>query len=294
MSSSSILPVESVPDEPPAAPDWLVGLWRRDSIRFPDGSKDDTTRVHWGQTRRLYVDLRIPKDRPKAAGRRSFDEFSLSELWLLAEQKGFAGHIVMADGICSWVRYIDYRPPTGRADAGRLRVEGDRLYEEGDPDSVLASAYQELYLRERRANRLCASLHLTSHQPSAAAGANATGAVLVMIDDRFLFARPRRLPMPPAETLRELVEAAGDDRGLIHAYLDCEISLGGLAGSYRPWAVAESTLPFREGESLWGQSLTKLSNDGRSLIQESGLGRCEWRLVESSLPREDLVSLINE
>ncbi|MGH6879816.1 MAG: hypothetical protein ACREFM_02765, partial [Hypericibacter sp.] len=221
-------------DDPPAAPEWLVGLWCRESIRFPDGSKDDTTRVCWGQTRRLYVDLRIPQDRPQAEGRRSFDDFSLTELHRLAEQKGFAGHITMADGLCSWVRYIDYRPDTGRSDAGRLRIEGDTLYEEGDPTSILASAYQEIYHRERHATRLCAALRLVEHQP-ASATPDATGAILIMIDDRFLFARPRQQSLPPAQTLRELVEAAGNDRALIHAYLDCEISLGGIAGSYRPW-----------------------------------------------------------
>jgi hypothetical protein len=280
--------------DPPAAPEWLVGLWRRESIRFPDGSKDDTTRVYWGQTRRLYVDLRIPANRPNADGRGSFDDFSLSELRLLAEQKGFAGHITMADGLCSWVRYIDYRPDTGRSDAGRLRLEGDTLYEEGDPTSILASAYQEIYQRERGATRLCAALRLVAHQPAPSAGPDATGAVLIMIDDRFLFARPRQQPLPPAETLRELVEAAGNDRTLIHAYLDCEISLGGLAGSYRPWTIAASTLPFREGTRLWRQGSARLSDNGQLLIQETDRGRFEWRPVESTLPGKDLVSLINE
>jgi hypothetical protein len=291
--SSTSPSLQALWDEPPPAPEWLVGLWRREAIRFPDGSKDDTTRVYWGQTRRLYVDLRIPKDRPNAEGRRSFDEFSLPELRLLAEQKGFAGHITMEDGLCSWVRYIDFRPDTGRSDAGRLRAEGDTLYEEGDPDSILASAYQEIYHRDRRGARLCVALRLTEHRPSGD-GADLTGAVLVMLDDRFLFAAPRRQPLPPAETLRDLVEAAGHDRALIHAYLDCEISLGGVAGSYRPWIIAQSTLPFREGTSLWTQDSARLAEDRQSLIQESDRGGFRWRLVESSLPAEDLVRLINE
>lgn len=284
----------ALPGNPPPAPEWLVGLWWRESIRFPDGSKDDTTRVYWGQTRRLYIDLRIPRDRPNAEGRRSFDDFSLAELRLLAEQKGFAGHITMADGLCSWVRYIDYRPDTGRSDAGRLRIEGDTLYEEGDPTSILASAYQEIYHRERHATRLCVALRLVEHQPAASAGPDATGAILIMIDDRFLFARPRRQALPPAETLRELVDAAGDDRALIHAYLDCEISLGGLGGSYLPWSITRSTLPFREGARLWAQGSARLSDDGQQVIQESDQGRCHWRLVESTLPGRDLVRLINE
>jgi len=212
---------------------------------------------------------------------------------MLAEQKGFAGHIAMEGKLWSWTRYIDYRPPTGRPDTGRLRIDGDTLYEEGDPDSVLASAYQEVYRRERTAERICAALRLIDHVPSAAAGLDWTGAVLVLIDDRFLFARPRRHPLPPAETLRELVEAAGSDRALIHAYLDCEISLGGDVGSGRPWSIAESTLPFREGRTLWSGCTTRLSEDGRALLQEGDHGRCLWRVTDSSHPSEELMSLIN-
>ena len=55
----------------PDVPEWLVGLWRRESIRFTDGTIDRTTRVFWGQTRSLCVDIRAPLARPEAMGRRS-------------------------------------------------------------------------------------------------------------------------------------------------------------------------------------------------------------------------------
>ena len=57
-----------VPDRP-TAPAWLVGLWQRHEMLLPDGTADRTTRVFWGQTRSLYVDLRVPADRPTGEGR---------------------------------------------------------------------------------------------------------------------------------------------------------------------------------------------------------------------------------
>jgi hypothetical protein len=114
---------------PPPAPEWLTGIWRRESIVYSDGTEDRSTCVLWGQTRSRYVDLRIPADRPPARGRRSFDDFSEGELLLLAEQMGFAGHVVLKGDVCTWIRYIDYQPNTGRPDSGRLELNGDALHE---------------------------------------------------------------------------------------------------------------------------------------------------------------------
>ena len=84
--------------------------------------------------------------------------------------------------------------------------------------------------------------------------------------------------------------AIGNDRALVHAYLDCEVSLGRHGG---PWQVEESTLPFREGGSAWDGSETRLMDNGASLLQENGLGRFRWRIVESSEPVDRLPSLID-
>lgn len=273
---------------PPRAPDWLAGLWRRDAIVLPDGTEDRTTQVFWGQTHSLYVDLRIPTDRPQARGRRSFMEFDLDELRGLADQKGFAGHIVMDGEVCSWVRYIDYRPNTGRPDSGRLRLEGEILYEEGDPTSVLASAYREIYSRECRATRRSVALR----RLSAAGDAGHGDAVLVLIEDRFLFARDRAIALPAAETLRDLVVAAGEDRAKIYAYLDCEISLGGTEGG-DAWRVEASTLPFREGSPLLPRSAVEATGDGAMLVMTGGDGVEHWQIVESAIAPGELARLLS-
>lgn len=279
---------------PPRVPAWLAGLWRREAILFPDGSADRTTQVLWGQTHTLYVDLRIPANRPPSRGRRSFDDFTLEELQRLAEQKGFAGHIAMDGDLCSWVRYIDYRPNTGRPDSGRLRLEGDTLYEEGDPSSVLASAYREIYHRERKADRRSVALRLLDADADGPLGCGAAGAVLVLIDDRFLLARPRSIELPPAETIRELIVAADDDRELIHAYLDCEISFGRIDEGDEPWMIASSTIPFRQGQRLLPRGAARVGDRPDLLTLANDDGVLYWHAVESTMAPDELARLFGQ
>lgn len=277
---------------PPAAPTWLAGLWRRSEILLPDGTADRTTNVLWGQTHSLFVDLRIPATRPAARGRQSFDDFSLQELRSLADQKGFAGHIVVDGEICSWVRYIDYRPDNGRPDRGRLRIDGETLFEEGDPTSVLGSAYQEKYHRECKADRRSVALRKAGPTNSDSGGFDHCDAVLIVIDDRFLYARSRPMSLPPAETLSELVSTAGEDRDLIHRYLNCEVSYGAVDGD-TSWQISSSTIPFREGQRLMPRGFSAPSAMPGCLMQEESDDRDSWMIIESTLPAGDLAALLN-
>ncbi|MFN4140482.1 hypothetical protein [Aestuariivirga sp.] len=268
--------------DPPTAPGWLAGLWRRSSIVLADGTVDDTTLVYWGQTETLFVDLRIPADRPDAQGRRSFEDFSDEELLSLAEQKGFAGHVVVDGSMCTWVRYIDFRPDNGRSDQGRLRIDGDTLFEEGDPSSVLGEGYRETYHRQCRAQQRSVALYRPAGQ-----GARENAAVLIVIDDRFLYARARPRPLPQAESLRDLIAAAGNDRELIHGYLDCEVSYGLVSEG---WKVANSTIPFREGQRLTERRFS-LAPESHVLATDDG--NQPWSIVESTLALPELAELMN-
>lgn len=276
---------------PPRAPDWLTGLWRRETLELSDGTEDRTTRVLWGQTRTLYVDLRIPADRPPARGRRTFDDFSLAELLRLADQKGFAGHILLEGDLCSWIRYIDYRPSTGRPDRGRLRLEGDTLYEEGDPTAVLGSAYREIFHRESRTDRRSIALRRRAGHPSGTPSAASADAILVLIDDHFLFARGRTIELPAAESLRDLILAAGEDRAAIHAYLDCEISFGATEGS-AAWTIDASTSPFREDRRLFPRGSVALAEKPDMLTMNGDDGTAYWQIVGTMMPADELVRLL--
>lgn len=275
------LPTVSHP--PPAAPAWLAGLWQRREILLPDGTADRGTRVFWGQTRSLYVDIRVPAGRPSGEGRASLADYAPGELRQLAEQKGFAGHVELSGTLCRWTRYIDYRPNNGRPDEGHLRVEGDWLYEEGDPGSVLGSAYRETYRRVAQHTRRSVALRCI-------AAAGGRDGVLVVLDDRFLWARSRRMDLPPAETLLDLIDKAGADRDLIHAYLDCEISYGRVEGP-AAWIIELSTLPFRERQRLAGAA--RPGPDGAGIELESGAASDAWHIVESTMDRAALLALLN-
>ena len=279
----------SIPTRAPLVPAWVTGLWQRASIALPDGSLDRATRVLWGQTRSLYVDIRIPMSRPQHSSGANFSQFSLDELRELTKQKGFAGHLVFDGTLFRWERYIDYRPPTGRPDEGRLRVEGDTLYEEGDPDSVLGVPYKEVYHRIRPGTSVLAALRSAPSRPGESP---AEDAVIVIIDDQFLYARGRAKSLSKAQSLEELVRTAGDDRPLIEDYLNCEISYGSISDDLS-WRIELSTLPFREGcllmpeGSRWrrlGELSLKLDRPGVSRI---------WHVAESNLSTEDLARLLN-
>jgi hypothetical protein len=277
---------------PLPAPEWVTGLWRRESIVYSDGTEDRSTCVLWGQTRSLYVDLRIPAGRPSVRGRRCFDEFSRDELLLLAEQMGFAGHIYLEGDLCTWIRAIDFQPNTGRADRGRLKLEGDVLHERGEASSVLAKEYHEIFHREAKGERCRAALQCLLPVNGGARGDAGATAILVLIDDHFLFARARAEELPHAQSLRELVLSAGNDRSLIHRYLDCEISTGVIDGS-DPWQVQSSTIPFREGQRLLPRSSVVKGGDAASFELCSDSEVQHWRMVESSIPADDLVTLFN-
>ena len=210
----------------------------------------------------------------------------------MVEQKGFAGHVSVEDNLCRWTRYIDYRPNNGRPDEGHLRLDGDTLYEEGDPSSVLGSSYRETYTRERRADRRSVALRRIVSPDRARPGSRGGDGVLVIIDDRFLYARSRRIQLPPAETLKDLVIAAGSDRDLVHAYLDCEVSYGRVEEDF-PWNVELSTIPFRENQRLIGIASTGPGTEPDCVELTSNEGKETWRIVESNLSHGDLVALLN-
>jgi hypothetical protein len=113
----------------------LPGVWRRSLLVRPDGSSDTTTTVLWVQGPALYADLRLPHpDRPATDSGH-------------APVEGFAGELVLTDGVFEWCRRIDLSPPGPYADRGRLAFTGDVLVEDGvevcyaehwhrEPDSI--------------------------------------------------------------------------------------------------------------------------------------------------------------
>jgi hypothetical protein len=209
-------------------PAWLRGLWRRRSIAWPDGRLDDTTVVYWLQTASAFADIRIPAGRPGLGDVAS--PFSDAQVRWLARQGGFAGWAELHGDRCRWHRQIDFQPPTGLPDEGRLRWQDGVLIEEG-----VHEPYVEVWER--------VAVGTNAVRVARAAGERE---MLVVCGDIFLFARARRTPLPPADSLETLVRAAAGGPA-IAALLDCEISFGTCAGGAAGWEIRLSTIPARLG-----------------------------------------------
>lgn len=205
--------------EDPVPQEWR-GLWRRLALERPDGSGDITSQVLWLQTESLFVDVRIPADRPVVSG------FHAD----LSRQEGFAGR-VRHDGDCvQWLRRIDYRP-LGVPDEGRVRREGRMLVERG-----LHEPYVEHWWQ-------------VEDGADTEVIADTERCIIVRAGDHLMLAEERR-PSAPANLV-----AAVEDPGALALSLDCEITYARRAAT--GWCIAASTLPWREGRVLTARDLQK-------------------------------------
>jgi hypothetical protein len=190
--------------------------------------RDTDTEVWWLQTGSLYADLRQP---PAPADKRATPQ-------QLALQQGFAGELEVQGEVLTWHRWLDFQPPSGIADVGRVHFENGQLIEEG----VLAS-YREVWERAAAASddRLALAL-----QSECADGGEwrARHGVLVVLGEFFMFALDPGLRLARGGALQ-----SGRAGAFAVFRLDCEISFGVRRGRV-PWEILRSTLPTREGMSL--------------------------------------------
>jgi hypothetical protein len=205
-------------------------------IAYADGSCDTTTEVRWMQGPRMFIDLRQPAPARDFAGVRCLDDLSMADVEWLATQEGFAGELAVAGAYFEWRRWIDYQPPSGRADAGSLEWTEDRLIERGRD-----VRYTEHWHRDESLSKTpCAALHLREVGVP-------TMALVLRVGQAFMFARDRAVPLPAPGRLRDCVAAAAS-LSEARALIDCEISLGTVSGG--DFRITASTLPYRRGARL--------------------------------------------
>lgn len=212
-------------------PEEYVGLWRRTLLRAP-GVEDTTTRVYWLQTPSWHADIRVPADRPVLSGRTGLTALSVQEMRSLARQQGFAGITEVEGDLCRWHRRIDYQPPSGFNDVGRMQFEGpDRLLEYG-----VEQDYFEVWERMPGGGE---SEVLEHDDPIG------RPTVLLSLWPWVMFVRARGTALGRATGLAELVAAA--DGPVRVALLDFEISFGRRDETGGTWRIELSTLPWLEG-----------------------------------------------
>jgi hypothetical protein len=250
-------------------PDQLVGLWRRLSIE-ENGQRDTTTQVFWLQTTSGFGDIRIPAGRPAI---NTLAELTVPQAIALAHQGGFAGITRLAGDRCEWHHAMDYQPFNGKADVGTLHWEGDILIEIG-PDG----AYREEW--QRVATGPTATMTLTESA--------AWKGWLVLCGDRFIYMCEHRTLLPSADSLTALLSAASNKSANTTAtvshqdqqYLNCEISFGRIQQGGKPWEIQLSTLPWKEGNSLWNPDDMTVDYPNEKIVQTIGAETLAWTVQE--------------
>lgn len=100
----------------------LQGVWKREWIEVNE-QRSNSAEVLWAQAGDLFVDIRIPHDRPDVSGYRCLQELPDALLAQLKTAEGFAGTVGLRDSVCTWHREINWRGPPEETDAGALHFE---------------------------------------------------------------------------------------------------------------------------------------------------------------------------
>jgi hypothetical protein len=223
------------------------GIWARTLLETPEVC-DDTTFVRWLQLGRWHADLRIPLVARAGLGACSGSPYSESQQALLTRQQGFCGVTQVetdAQGeVCSWHRLVDYQPPTGSPDVGRMVFETpDRVIETG-----VHGIYQEVWQRLPDSTGRFIALA----EPERADGQ--ASAHLFLAGQYVMRVRPA-----PATQRAEF-----------------EISFGALDAGQ--WRIEHSTRPELEGQST--ALAIQRTGLNRARVDAAWLGTLPWRILE--------------
>jgi hypothetical protein len=247
-------------------PSWLPGLWTREWIERK-GVRTDTLEVHYLQTPSFFADVRFPRDRPRFPGAKSLGDLSDADLRVLARQRGFTGRTTVAGDTATWLHEIDFQPPDGEEDVGRLERIDDSHLREHALDGSYVESWRKigephgryLVLRVERAGRL--------------------DRTLIVAGDRFLYVRNRKHDLPKATSLEALI--ASLPREQVMAALDCEFSTGPVRG----WQIERSTLPWLEGRRLeFAAGLTADLQGEQLVVPVNTFSKAELRALFPTRP----------
>ena len=258
-------------------PTWMLGVWTREWIERK-GTRSSPLDVHYLQTPDFFADVRIPHDRPAFANAASFADLTDADLLLLAKQKGFTGHVRAAGDTITWQHEIDFQPPDGDADIGRVeRIGSGRMYEHAldrsyveSWKSVATGESAFLVIRSTRARRL--------------------ERLLLVVDDHFLYVRNREKDLPNAVSLDSLIHATHASRATIIAFLDCEFSTGRVRAGSVPWEIQSSTLPWNTGRRLAIVDSIAVMPDS-SQVRISAASTTQWSVSTNTLSKAALTTI---
>ncbi len=246
-------------------PEWLRGIWHREWIERA-GNRSNTRDVEYLQTPTLFGDVRFPTDLPAFSQARSFADLTDSELRLLAGQQGMTGLTRVANAIATWDHAIDFQPPDGETDTGRLDLKAKGvMYEHG-----LDGSYTESWKAAPGNDQRYLVIQI--------ARSGRLDRVLIVAGDRFMYVRNRAKDLPVADSLDKLIASTNPPRAQIIEYLDCEFSTGQVPNGRAPWIIQRSTLPWRKAHRL------ELVDDIRPEDFANGMSRHEAPTEQWTVP----------
>ncbi len=219
----------------------VQGHWQRAWLKAP-GVVDHDTCVHWMQCGSLYADVRIPSDRPDIRGARALDELSPASLAKLMEAEGFAGEIIVEDGVCTWGREINWHGAPEVVDAGALEFTEDGALVETGVHADYKELWHQMYDMPDEGQRLL--------------GENGEVAYLVTVGVRFVFGIGRpdvAATAPIAEALArgERPEGLEGLFGRLHALGHWERNIGVADLSTNPLVEGSAILTRRDSAVTW-------------------------------------------
>src|SRR5271166_782727 len=204
-----------------AAPDWMLGCFRRRFITYYTGASDTSTEVYWLQSRKLSAEVRIPARRPDPRGRASYGDYSHEELKALADVEGGIAETAWDGEIMHWSSLVAFQLHQKWPEPGLLRRIGDCMME-----FAPSGAYVEDWrLQPSRPGPVVGLRLLREFNVESGAVTHSGGGLVVCGDHAALvLGRPRALP--PCGRVSELIrDSAGSS---LQDVFSCEASIAML------------------------------------------------------------------
>jgi hypothetical protein len=256
-----------VPYPAAAAPDWLIGCFRRRSITFFQGQCDTSTEVYWLQARGVCADLRISPQRPRACDRVSLDDFTEPELTLLARAEGGAARTEWDGASMRWSGWHSFQLHDKWPEPGFLRRVGDCVIE-FPPNG----AYVEDWRLQPSSPGPVVGLQLIEERVSRTGAVTHQGGALIVCGDHAALVRGRPCPTHIqtrwADALRQI-----RPRSIVPDLFACEASYAVRDPASGDFVIALSTNPLREGQTLSvrdGFELDRHAYQVRQTLTENG------------------------
>jgi hypothetical protein len=223
-------------------PSWLVAAWERLYV-LHDGKPDPSVNVRNIQTPTLFGDCRVPKSRPNYSNAKSLSDLTDTELATLYPQEGFSGFTKVDGCVVTWHHEIDYQPPDGSVDVGRMEFTGgSNMIERG-----VQAVYTEHWWNLASGDGKCFGVKVFRRQPG---GTTRIHQILSVTGDHYIYARNRPKDLPMANSMADLIASTHATRAQILEYLDCQVSHGFVQGGDKPWEIQFSTIPYLTGQPL--------------------------------------------